>query len=131
MKVLVPQFAGCHLYAQMMKVGKGLCVEMHPMKWRILLFAELFAELLVTIRLLAAQMKIAMDGLHVIAQTAQHPQQTHAVGTSRECYQIAMAGVQQLIACDEIADFIFERVSHATLGVCRLCASNLAYTLFI
>ncbi len=114
-----------------MKVGKGLCVEMHPMKWRVLLFAELFAELLVTIRLLAAQMKIAMDGFQLIAQTVQHPQQTHTVGTSRECYQIAMAGVQQLMACDEIADFIFERVSHATSGVCRLGASSLAYTLLI
>jgi hypothetical protein len=44
------------------------------MEWRILLFAELFAELLVTIGLLATQMKVAMDGLHLIAQTGQHPQ---------------------------------------------------------
>ena len=102
------------------------------MKWRILLFAELFAELLIAIRLFATQMKVAMDGLHHIAQTGQHPKQTHAVCTSRECYQIAMAGVQQLMACDEIADFFFERVSHATTsGVCRLGASSLAYTLLI
>ena len=111
-----------------MEVGKGLCVEMHPMEWRVLLFAELFAELLVTIRLFTTKMKVTMDGFHLIAQTVQ---QTHAVGTSRECYQIAMAGVQQLMARDEIADFIFERVSHATSGVCRLGASSLAYTLLI
>ena len=52
----------------MMEVGKGLRVEMYPMKWRILLFAELFAELLITIRLLATQMKVAMDGFYIIAQ---------------------------------------------------------------
>lgn len=45
-------------------------------------------------------MKVAVNGLYSVAQFHQHQEQTDAVGSPAEGYQIAFAGIEQLLLAD-------------------------------
>ena len=67
-EILIAQFAGCHLDADLVQTGIGAGVEMDDVEGDVLLLAEPTGEGFVTMALVAPQQEVAMDGLHLIAQ---------------------------------------------------------------
>ena len=77
------------------------------MEFYILLFAEVFHECLITVRLFAAQMEITMDSLDAIVQLLENPQKRHAVGPTAERHKMQPIRCQQRVLRDEIGYFTF------------------------
>ena len=60
----------------------------------------------ITAGLLTAQVEIAMSSFDAIAQHEKSTQQSHAVGTTAQCHNIAFLLVKQVMGIDEIFDFL-------------------------
>ena len=60
--------------------------------------------MLVTVRLIAAKMEVAVNSLNAIAQTAQHKKQCHTVGTAAERHKIFAVGGEQFVGSDIVGN---------------------------
>jgi type IV secretory pathway VirD2 relaxase len=70
--------------------------------------AQVCDELLVAVTLFTAQMEIAVDGLHLVAQTQKDQKQSRAVRTSAQAYNNLGTIVQELVAADIVFDPVNE-----------------------
>ena len=69
LEIAVTQLAGSHFNAHLVDVGISNCIEMTYMKRNALLVTKGYDELLVAVGLSAAQAKVAVDSLDLVAET--------------------------------------------------------------
>ena len=88
-KPSIAQIARCHFNAYAAAARLLLCVKTNAVQAHLLLLAEANHKLLVALALRAAQLKIAMRGLHLVTRLAEQQQKCHAVGTATQAHQDA------------------------------------------
>ena len=107
-KVLVAQFSCRHFDADFVLSGIVGSVEIDAMEGHVQPLAKRLAKLFVAVGFVATKMEIAVRRLDRKSQFLQHQQQANAVGTTRECHQIAFFALQQMVTLNEMADFRFK-----------------------
>ena len=65
---------------------------MDAVQWHVEPLAEVGAELLVAVALLATQVEVAVGGVHPCADGSEDEQQRHAVGSARERHDVELLG---------------------------------------
>ena len=105
LKIMVTEFTGRHLDAHLMQGRIFPGIEMCPMDWDILRFAQRADKRLVAVGLFSTKPEIAMGGFYPIAQLFQDQQQRHTVGPATQCHNMQAFLVQQALFYDETGNF--------------------------
>src|SRR3712207_1224623 len=100
LEVAIAQLARRHLDAHLVQGGIFARIEVGQMERHPMRHAEAPAEVFVSIRLASAQTEVAMHGLDVVAQRHKGTQERHAVGPSRERYEIPTVLMEQTSGID-------------------------------
>ena len=74
LEIAVTQLTSSHFNAHLMDAGISNCIEMTYMKRNAMFVTERYDELLVAVGLSAAQAKVAVDSLDLVAETPEDEQ---------------------------------------------------------
>ena len=81
-KIAITQVAGSHLNTYLMLTGIKLSIKMNAMQRYSESFTKTDTELLITLTLFTAKVKIAMGSTKAHTQLLQNKEQSHAVGST-------------------------------------------------
>ncbi len=108
-EIAITQFAGRHLYTDVVHTGIEFCIEVCTMQGDALLGAEFDTERFVTVRLTSTEMKVAMARLYPIAHILKDKEQRNTVCTAREGHKVLSVLMQQCMLLDEAGNGMLKR----------------------
>ena len=113
-EVGIAQVARRHFDADLVQFSIRAGVEMHQMQWNVKAGAKVAHEEFVPVRLLAAQMEVAVSRLCAVAQPFQHQQQRHTVGSAAQCHETTALLAEHIVTADIFRNSLFHHANHSS-----------------